>query len=200
MFKSVFHAIRHGQTDWNAQGRFQGLSDVPLSTEGRERTRLSCARVAALLAAEAPECAPRRIMSSPLGRARETADILRLAMGLPADAVFADDRLAEAGFGAWEGLTTLEVKERFPAERRRRKAERWTYSPPGGGSHEDLRVRLEGLLGELEDAPPTVFVTHTGNLRVLMTLAGGIAREEALRSPVPQDALFRFAGGRMSTL
>jgi probable phosphoglycerate mutase len=200
MFKSVFLAIRHGQTAWNAQGRFQGLADVPLSPEGRARTRLNCARLAALFAVEAPGWAPRRILTSPLGRARETADALRAAMDLPADAIRADDRLVEAGFGIWEGLTTLEVKERFPEERRRRKAERWTFSPPGGCSYDDLRVRLEALLGELEDAPRTVLVTHTGNLRVLMTLAGGMARDEAVRAPVPQDALFRFEGGRMSAL
>ena len=96
--------VRHGLTDWNREGRFQGHLDPPLSDDGREQARL----IATRLAASAKEPA-RRIVSSPLLRALETAEIIAEALGLPTDKVVRDARLRELGQGAWEGRTHAEL-------------------------------------------------------------------------------------------
>lgn len=89
---------RHGRTEWNASGRFQGQADVPLDELGQ----LQAKRAAPVLAA----CAPSRIVASDLSRARQTAAPLAELTGLP---VSTDPRLREIHVGSWEGLTSEEV-------------------------------------------------------------------------------------------
>ncbi|MVA99336.1 histidine phosphatase family protein [Nitratireductor sp. CAU 1489] len=197
MVKTAFYAMRHGETPWNAQGRFQGHSDIPLSAEGRAQALAGASRLTAKLM-QSPELpAPERILTSPLGRARETAEIVRCALGLPDEALHADARLREAGFGAWEGLTTLEVKARFPEERRRRKADRWSYAPPGGESYANIDRAMRGLIDELDRAPLSLLVTHAGNLRIMMMRAAGRDPAEALRDPVGHGVVHFFDGRGM---
>ncbi|MBM4397717.1 MAG: histidine phosphatase family protein [Deltaproteobacteria bacterium] len=92
----VVHLVRHGETDWNRENRFQGRRDVPLNDAGRAQA----VKVAAALA-DRPLAAVR---SSALSRARETAERIAEGRGIE---VVVDDRLAEMDFGDWEGLTTL---------------------------------------------------------------------------------------------
>jgi len=96
---------RHGNTDWNATNRVQGQTDVPLNALGRQQA----ADTAPLLAAMRPAA----IVASDLQRAADTAAALAALTGLP---VSYDKRLRERFFGAWQGLTTSEVVERFPAD------------------------------------------------------------------------------------
>ena len=196
MVKTAFYAMRHGETAWNAQGRFQGHSDIALSPEGRAQARAGAAHLRSMLAKQPHLPAPERIVTSPLARARETARIVRDALGLPEEALSVDTRLREAGFGDWEGLTTLEVKARFPQERRRRKADRWSYAPPGGESYADIDRAIRGLLDELDRAPLPLLVTHAGNVRILMIRAAGRDPAEALRNAVGHGAVHFFDGGR----
>ncbi|TQS39580.1 histidine phosphatase family protein [Cryptosporangium phraense] len=96
---------RHGRTEWNATGRIQGQTDVPLDATGVQQAL----QAAPLLAAEEPDA----IVSSDLQRAKRTADALGELTGLP---VAVDVRLRETGFGPWEGLSHTELEERWPAE------------------------------------------------------------------------------------
>lgn len=96
---------RHGRTEWNATGRMQGQTDVPLDEVGVEQAT----QAAPLLAAEGPDA----IVSSDLQRARRTADALAAVTGLT---VGVDPRLRETGFGPWQGMTQPEVAERWPVE------------------------------------------------------------------------------------
>jgi probable phosphoglycerate mutase len=96
--------IRHGQTDWNLAARMQGRSDIPLNDTGREQ-----ARVAASALEEGPWDA---VVSSPLGRARETAEIIATALGVPLGASY--DELIEQDFGAAEGTLVAELATRWP--------------------------------------------------------------------------------------
>ena len=96
--------IRHGQTDWNLAERMQGRTDIPLNETGREQ-----ARVAASALADEPWDV---VVSSPLGRARETAEIIATALGVPLGTGY--DELIEQDFGVAEGTLVAELATRWP--------------------------------------------------------------------------------------
>jgi broad specificity phosphatase PhoE len=98
------YLIRHGETDWNAEGRIQGHSDVELNERGLEQAR----RLAARMPEEGPFDA---IYASPLRRAFRTAELIGQSLGLP---VIGDARLLERSLGMLEGLTMNDIKEKFP--------------------------------------------------------------------------------------
>lgn len=99
--------LRHGQSTWNARGRWQGWADPPLSPEGEAQ-----AAAAAVLLADAGETFAGGVVSSDLARARQTAEILASAMHLGPVAI--DAELRERDVGAWSGLTTDEIEARWP--------------------------------------------------------------------------------------
>ncbi|GAA2715967.1 histidine phosphatase family protein [Micromonospora olivasterospora] len=147
---------RHGNTDWNATGRMQGQTDVPLNDLGREQA----AGAARLLAALRPDA----IVASDLSRAADTAAALAALTGLP---VRADARLRERHFGQWQGLLLTEVAERYPDEYARWRA---GAPDPGAGveSLDDLAKRLGVGLQDAADASPggtVVVATHGGAAR-----------------------------------
>ena len=100
---------RHGRTEWNATGRFQGQLDPPLDEEGRNQAVLAAPHLVA--AGLPPE--ETVVVSSDLSRAAETAATLTALLGVP---LRLDERLREHGMGSWEGLTRSEVAERFPEQ------------------------------------------------------------------------------------
>ena len=94
---------RHGQTDYNLQGRIQGQVDIPLNDTGRQQAQRAADDIAAL--------GPTRIVSSPLVRARDTAEVLASLTGL---SVEIDPGLMEKSFGTWEGLKAADIKKQWP--------------------------------------------------------------------------------------
>jgi probable phosphoglycerate mutase len=150
--------VRHGITDWNRDGRFQGHLDPPLSEVGRHEAALVAARIAA-----DPDLRPARIVSSSLDRAMQTADPIAAAAGLTVEA---DPRFIEIGQGEWEGRTHDEIAA-TDAER----YEIWRVSdwlPPGGETIEATIERLDGAIGDLDGTDGTVVVvSHGGIIRVL---------------------------------
>jgi broad specificity phosphatase PhoE len=159
--------LRHAETDWNRERRFQGWRDVPLSATGREQAE-SAAR---LLAASRIEA----VWSSPLARARDTAAIIAAPHRL---AVQESDAFREMGFGEWEGLTRDEVRERFPDAHRA-----WAETPheaawPGAEPLAMVRARaLAGLeaLRAAHTGQTICLVSHgiTGRLLILEALGLG---------------------------
>lgn len=107
----LVYVIRHGQTDWNAIRRLQGQKDIPLNDFGREQAVGNGKVLAQILGASAEEF---DYVASPLGRTRETMELMRGAMGLDPLAYRTDDRLVEVSFGDWEGQTLPELKKNFP--------------------------------------------------------------------------------------
>lgn len=147
---------RHGNTDWNATGRVQGQTDVPLNDLGREQARAA----APLLAALRPDA----IVASDLRRAADTAAALAALTGLP---VRTDQRLRERYFGLWQGLLLTEAAERHPDE-----YARWRAGDPDPGAGietlDDLGKRMGAAFQEAADAVPggtVVIATHGGGAR-----------------------------------
>ena len=154
---------RHGRTEWNAAGRFQGQLDPPLDDVGRRQAR----RAAPHLAAPLPEGT--LVVSSDLGRAAETAVALTDVLGVP---LRLDARLREVGMGSWEGLTRQEVAERHPGQ-----YADWLAGRPitgrGGEDAADVPARALAALRELPEAPAAVVVTHGGtSARLIEALLG----------------------------
>ena len=175
--------MRHGETDWNRERRFQGHADQPLNDVGRRQA----ADLAERLEAE-PATA---LYTSPLSRARETADIIADRLGLVARPL---DALLEIDVGAWEGLTIDEVKARYPTQ-----AERdWRSGWEDGETYDDLTQRVVPALvdlGSLHDGGHVLAVTHAGPLRAAIAASLRLSYDAARRriGRLENCAVFRFA-------
>jgi len=155
--------IRHGQTPWNAQHRYQGQSDTPLSALGRAQAEA----VGERLAGEHLDA----IYASDLQRARDTAMAIASRHGLT---VHADPRLREMAFGEWEGMTFAEMEAADPERLAAWLDESTGVTPPAGESREALAARVAEALAEIRARHPeqtVVLVAHGGTLMTLLVLA-----------------------------
>ena len=160
---------RHGQTGWNAAGRVQGQSDVPLDDVGVAQASAAAARLATLN--------PARILSSDLSRALSTAQALSNMTKVPVET---DKRLREMAFGLREGLTSKEAWQSYPDEMRA-----WVTGDdirmPGGETYREAGKRFAEVLSEiatdLEHDRPVVVVAHGAVLRVGACTFVGISQE-----------------------
>ncbi|MEV0342168.1 bifunctional RNase H/acid phosphatase [Nocardia sp. NPDC050713] len=158
--------LRHGQTELSVQRRYSGRGNPPLTALGREQA----ARAAKMIAAKGDIAA---VLSSPLGRARETAEAAGAALNVP---VRTHDGLIETDFGAWEGLTFLEAAQRDPELHAR-----WLGDPsvaaPGGESFDEVRERVEAVRRDLVALYPgrnVLVVSHVTPIKTLLQLALGV--------------------------
>jgi len=135
---ALFYFLRHGETEWNAGGRWCGRTDVPLSDVGRRQAE-SLARRMKTISVEA-------LYSSPLVRALETARMVGQAIGLEP---WVDQRLVELNYGAWEGRPFEEVKRTMPAVYQAWDADPAHVAPPEGETGLQLIERVTPFLAEL---------------------------------------------------
>ena len=181
--------LRHGETDWNAEGRLQGQRDIPLNEKGRAQAL----RNGQAIADAFPDLAGYDFVSSPLMRSRETMEIARRALGLDPQAYRLDDRLREITFGEWEGFTTAELRAREPELVAAREKDKWRFLPPGGESYHLLAERVGGWLAEI-GRPPFV-VAHGGVGRVLRMHLLGMDPHDVVTADFPQDRVLLVRDG-----
>ena len=186
--------IRHGESEWNVEKRWQGWLDAPLTALGEQQARQ---RAEALAAAG---FAPALVLTSDLGRAQQTAAILAGALGAPCRL---HSGLRERNGGEWEGSTGSEIDDRWPGMR-----DAWRLgeitAPPGGEEDSTVLARFDAAMATmLASDLPALVVTHHGVLRLVATRAGADVRalipnlggywftseNGALRSPEPLDVL-----------
>ena len=154
--------VRHGETDWNAQHRWQGHSDTQLNDVGREQAHRLAEELETVDA----------VYSSDLARARETAEILAGRLSLE---VRLDPRLRERGFGAWEGMTMNEIESSFPEEQARWRA--GNAAGVGEESFEAFATRVGSFIEEVSrrhDGEAILVVAHGGTIRVAHAAAAGL--------------------------
>ncbi|WP_186392084.1 MULTISPECIES: histidine phosphatase family protein [unclassified Pannonibacter] len=190
--------IRHGQTDWNAEGRMQGQKDIPLNDTGRSQARRNGKALASFLAHGGIDPAELRFIASPLGRTRETMDLMREAMGLPAGGYELEPRVKEITFGDWEGRTLEELAASDPELVAQRRSDKWGFVPPQGESYAMLSQRISGWLAE--QTAPSVSVIHGGVIRVLRGLLEDLQPSEIPRLDVPQDVVYLWKDGKLSLI
>jgi broad specificity phosphatase PhoE len=177
----TIYFIRHGETEWNAEARYQGQADIPMNARGREQARRNGLSLRPLL----PKIAQADYVASPLARARETMQIVRTVLDLPPDDFRIDDRLKEAHYGDWQGTLAADLP-RVDAEglvARTRDPYRWR--PQGGESYQDLMARAVPWFQSIErDA---VVVSHGGVSRVLRGHILGLDLKSVPLLDVPQN-------------
>ncbi|GJE11742.1 MULTISPECIES: histidine phosphatase family protein [Methylobacterium] len=180
---ATIYFIRHGQTDWNAEGRLQGGRDTDLNALGETQAAAAAERLAVLAG---PGLAGADFVASPLKRTRRTMEILRAALGLSPEDYRTDPRLREIGFGAWEGSTWSEIRRRDPAGAAGRERDRWRHRPPGlgGESYATLVERVGPALAGLER--DTVVVAHGGVARAALVALGHLDPYAAPRLGIRQ--------------
>jgi broad specificity phosphatase PhoE len=173
---------RHGETKENKERRFQGQKDVPLSDAGREQARV--------LAAQAAGEKIAALYTSPLSRARETADIVGAALGLePRD----DDRLKEVDVGDWQDRLKDDVAREDPEgwEAFRRAGPDFRF--PGGESFAEQQERVLAALEEIGGgALPALVVCHRGVVRCALAHANGRGLDSYHDWRVPNAELIRL--------
>jgi broad specificity phosphatase PhoE len=175
---------RHGETDWNSEGRWQGHSDTPLNERGRAQARELAAQLDHVDV----------VYASDLARSRETAEIAAGHLGVE---LHLDPRLRERSFGAWEGLTAGEIEERFVDEHRR-----WQSGEGFGADDAEpfdaFAARIHAFLDDVLERHPdeeVLVVAHGGSIRVIHALATGLdyVRDHRSLPAVANCALARYA-------
>lgn len=189
VFRHRIYFIRHGETDWNREGRLQGQRDIPLNDLGRAQAEEAGRRLSGQVA---PHDLPWHV--SPLMRTQETARRARLSIGMDDQGYLLEDRLKELSFGRWEGLTWREVKQSDPAGAARREADKWDMVPPDGESYALLVNRLQPWLDTVSG--DCVVVAHGGVARGLLHVVAGLETVKAAECDIWQGRLLVLEAGQ----
>ncbi len=170
--------VRHGETDWNAERRWQGHADPPLNEQGRTQAR----ELADRLAGERVDA----VYASDLRRARETAEIVAERLGAEVHSL---PELREIDVGNWSGLTTAEIGERFPGALERMKEH--GYGWRDGETPPQLAERVLGAVRRIAAEHPAgrvLVVGHGGTIRAIRAAAAGVDYAEyRRRTPVVEN-------------
>jgi broad specificity phosphatase PhoE len=161
----MIHLARHGQTAYNAEGRFQGHLPVPLDDTGREQARALAEAVA--------QVEVHGFVCSPLARARETAEIVAERIGIEPEE---DARFCETDTGDWTDRSFAEIKAEDPEGFHRYEVSDPTFRYPGGESFAEQSDRVQAGLADLRarpDALPALVVCHRGVIRLALAVATG---------------------------
>ena len=182
---SRWFLVRHGETDWNLEGRVQGHSSTPLNDTGRLQAkrigdRLSTVRFAAAYASDLP-------------RVVETATAILNSHDTSLQTVM---ELREKSYGAWEGKTAKQLEAEDPVSYARLFEDNITFAPPGGESDSDLIDRASLAVERLKQAHQNdenvLVVSHGGTIRAILVLLLGL----------PKEVIWRFylANGSLSVV
>ncbi len=186
------YVLRHGETEWNRAGRWQGVQDSPLTELGLAQARAQ----GDLLRALALTSRTTRLVSSPQGRARHTAEIVAEVAGWDGP-IHEDDRLVEIDVGDWTGLTRDEMRATVDLQPGTGFLALYAMAP-SGETFDALRGRSERFLADLSG--PTVTVTHGITSRFLRAAALGLDLHGTEDLPGGQGVIHRVARGTHSTL
>ena len=192
----VLYYVRHGETDFNSEGRLQGRRDTVLNAHGRRQAAECGALLHDLFVRDRRRPGDFEYVSSPLKRARETMEILRATLGLEPHDYEIDARLIEIAYGEWEGLTLPEIEARNAGILMQRDRDKWDFAPPGGESYRQLATRIDDWYRSL--TRDTVVAAHGGGVRALMALFKVVTEEQATHAQIEQGIVYVFADGRFS--
>jgi len=193
---STIYFIRHGETDWNRERRLQGQKDIPLNELGRTQATRCGLILRDLFGRNGHAGANLDFVSSPLGRARETMELLRTELGLDPSRYRMDPRLKEMSFGRWEGYTFAELQEREADALAARERDKWGFVLPEGESYAQLMVRVRDWYESV--SADTVVAAHGGVARALMAHLGMVSNQAASTGEIGQGCVYLFTDGGLA--
>jgi broad specificity phosphatase PhoE len=196
MPRPILYFVRHGQTDWNAERRLQGQRDIPLNALGRTQSVQAAEILRDLIARDGRTLGDFDYVSSPLGRARETMELIRQNLGLEPAQYLTDARLMEMSFGRWEGYTFEELQVREAEALAARERDKWGFVLPDGESYAQLIVRVRAWYESIER--DTVVSAHGGVCRALIAHLGIEPTETASLGEIGQGVVYVFNGAGMA--
>lgn len=185
----TLYFIRHGETDWNRDARYQGQRDIPLNATGRLQAR----RNGQALRALGTNLQRADFVCSPLSRAIETMEILLAALGLAAGQFRTDAQLLELAYGHWEGHLASDLANTDPDGVAAKARDPFRWRPRDGESYEDLQVRVARWLDSLDG--DVVAVSHGGVSRVARGAVLGLPSNDVPFLDVPQDRVLVLTAG-----
>lgn len=172
LMKTTFHLIRHGQTNWNLEGRYQGQKDIPLNETGKMQAHQTGEKLMGKYFSA--------IYSSDLIRTKQTAQIIADTLGLLV--IQTDSRLREIYQGEWEGQYFFEIKNTFPEKVASIRANPLHDRPPGGESIGEVAKRMIQVLDEIAIRYPckdVLIISHGMSIATVISLTQGYGLEQA---------------------
>lgn len=180
---TTLYLVRHGQTPWNVEGRYQGQMDPPLTEEGHQQAATTAEQLAPL-GFEA-------IYSSDLARASQTADALAAKLDMP---VQFDERLREIHQGDWQGVVIDDIRKGWPDTLHGWESDPWQHHPPGGETLQQLRERVFTAIDDIAARHPgatVVIFTHKLPIALLRIRYQGHP-PESIWSLLPKNAAWEI--------
>jgi len=183
--------LRHGQTLWNVEGRYQGQLNSDLTGLGKEQAKKNAIKIAKLI--EIRKRNSFKFFSSPLGRAKETAYIISDTLGLNRKDIVFDSNMQEVHYGIFEGKSKDFCKAAYAKEFQEREANKWSYVLEGGGeSYEMVTQRIYRWLERVKDEECVLLVAHEMINRALRGIYCSYDKETMLHLRQKNDVVLKL--------
>ncbi|MGE7949798.1 histidine phosphatase family protein [Lysinibacillus sp. NPDC093688] len=194
--KQTIYLLRHGETEFNTQGRYQGELDSPLTELGVRQIQQNALMLKSLI--ENPD--EWKIVSSPLGRAMQSTEIICEAIGYDLKNVEKDERLTEVAVGQWAGLTTKEIESSWPNLFHNTDVYNWYFNAPNGEAYDSVVNRLSDWLEDIQHIPKVIAISHGLTGRILRGIYADLKKEDALKLEVSQDVFFKLVDNTITRI
>jgi probable phosphoglycerate mutase len=183
----TIYLLRHGQTEWNVEGRYQGQMDSPLTLKGKEQAKANALKLEKYLN-------PKEVnfYISPLGRAKSTALIIAEELNLLSSNIFFEKNIQEFNYGVFEGKTKVYCRTKLQTQYEAREAKKWSYVLEGGESYEMVTIRLKAWLETVKNQEIIVIIAHEMINRALRGLYLNLNNKKTLTLFQENDVLIKL--------
>lgn len=188
------YILRHGQTQFNAEGKLQGHCNSPLTELGESQARALGQALAKALAQDGSTVDEWRLIASPLGRAVQTAQLVCEGLGLNSNSIQTDERVMEAGLGDWEQREIASIMAAHPELDGRGD---WYLQAPNAEPLAQIRSRLQNWLQDPATPNKVILVSHGLTGVVLRGMLQHLDDDALWLQDKPQDAFYHFQEGQL---
>ncbi|RUM70580.1 MAG: hypothetical protein DSZ07_02255 [Sulfurovum sp.] len=190
--------LRHGQTLWNVEGRYQGQLNSDLTSLGKEQAKNNALKIVKNIEKFSLEQNAFKFFSSPLGRAKETAYIICDTLGLDRKNIIFDNNIQEVNYGIFEGKTKEFCKVTYAKEFQEREVNKWSYTLEGGESYETVTKRIHLWLERVKDEKVVILVAHEMINRALRGIYCSYDKKKMLKLRQKNDIVLKLENGQES--
>ena len=186
------YLFRHGETVWNKAKRLQGHKDTPLTLKGIKQAQLMGDKLSHVL----KNIEPKLFISSPIGRAHQTAAIIADSINFSTESISLEKELKEITFGDWDGLNMEEILLDYELIWQKRTEDKWSFAPPNGESYEAASARVSRFLKEIPEERPIIIVAHGSINKVIRGCWRDLEPNEIFKLNEPQDGFYELTPDR----